>query len=276
MLGSGHGSWQVRGQQLGLAMGARVMHTPSAADLAWADIVVVVKRAIVDRAEQVHQAGKPLVWDALDFWQQPDQNHLSRTESEDLLRAWIGLYRPAVVVGATEAMATAAGGLYLPHHAWLSLSPHAIQADVRTVAYEGTKKYLGRWAQWIHTECDRRDWTFVINPPDLRVADLVVAFRDGPWDGWMCQEWKSGVKLVNAMRVGRPVVTQPSAAFRELSPIGSAVEDVTGLRMAFDQWAYRDERARATEQPRANALVLDQVAARYRLLLQAVSRMKAA
>jgi glycosyltransferase involved in cell wall biosynthesis len=113
----------------------------------------------------------------------------------------------------------------------------------------------------------KRDWAFVINPKDLRDADIIVAFRDGKYDGWMCREWKSGVKIVNAMAAGRPIITQDNAAFRELSPIGTTVTDHQELAAAFDKYADHALRQSAVSQSRAEALTLERVSARYRRIL---------
>jgi hypothetical protein len=92
----------------------------------------------------------------------------------------------------------------------------------------------------------------------------------------MCQEWKSGVKIGNAMCAGRPIITQHSAAFRELAPIGSAIETEADLDRAFELWADVEQRATALNQTRAEGLTLDRVAARYRRILMDVQKRQAA
>jgi hypothetical protein len=269
MVGDGKGSWQMRGQQLGLALGARVTGAPSRDDYAWADVVILVKRAGLPFAEAVHQAGKPLVWDALDFWRQPGDNHGDATQSRALLRTRIAAIRPALTLGATEAMAAACGGVYLPHHGWAGLEPTPARATVQTVAYQGNPVYLGAWTPALRAECHRRGWAFVINPPDLREADLLVALRDGPWNGWICREWKSGVKIVNAIAAGRPVITQDSAAVRELRPPGSVIEAPKDLSTVFEVWASQTNRAIVVDacRERAPAFTVQAVADRYRQIL---------
>lgn len=268
MVGSGgKGSMTVRGQQLGQAIGARVVSVPSDDDLAWAHIVILVKRNGLDWASRVQQARKAIVWDALDFWEQPEQNALSQPDALALLQRCLQKIRPTLTIGATEAMALACRGVYLPHHAWPNLRPTSARAQVLTIGYQGKRKYLGRWAKAVQAECDRRGWTFVINPEDLRTCDLLVAFRDGQWDGWMCQEWKSGVKLVNARAAGRPIITQDSAAFRELKVVGSAIADQADLPDAFDYWSHLEARQMAAQAP-FEAYTLSAVAMTYRMLLQ--------
>lgn len=268
MVGSGgKGSMVVRGQQLGQAIGARVVPVPSAADLEWADLVILVKRNGLDWASRVQHARKPIVWDAVDFWEQPEQNALSERDAKALLQRCIQKIKPTLVIGATEAMALAAGGAYLPHHAWPNLRPTPARGEVKTVGYQGKRKYLGKWAKAVKAECDRRGWTFVLDPIGLRSCDLLVAFRDGQWDGWMCQEWKSGVKLVNALTAGRPIVTQNSAAWREIRPAGVVIEKPEELPEAFDCWTGVDARQMAT-QGTFEPYALPAVAMNYRMLLE--------
>jgi hypothetical protein len=267
--GVGAGSWDIRGRQLGGALGARVKQSPTRDDFAWADLVVLVKRAIGLFGAQAQASGKPVVWDALDFWQQPMQNTLREPDAVALVRrsAWRGLS----LIGATNAMATAVDGVYVPHHAWPGLTPAPARPVVRVVAYQGAAHYLGRWAGWVREACEARGWQFVVNPADLREADILVAFRDGQWDGWICREWKSGVKAVNAIAAGRPLITQDSAAVREIRPAGSVVASPDDLGQAFDQWADVAARSVVAEVSRDRALAyrLESVATQYRMVLEA-------
>ncbi len=253
IIGSGAGSWTMRGLQLGAAIGARVTSWPTSDDLSWSDVAVIVKRAGRQFADAVRRAEVPIVWDALDFWRQPDDHALTDAASWDLLGRELEAIRPALTIGATEAMAAASDGVYLAHHGRLGLAPTPPRETVQMVAYDGDARYLGRWQAVLDVECRRRGWTFVVNPPDLAAVDLLVAFRDGPYDGWMPRHWKSGVKLVNAIRAGRPVIGQASAAWSDLQPIGTQVETVDDLPDALDAWepwgsrdrVYADSLARA-------------------------------
>lgn len=271
ILGTGQGSFTVRGHQLGAAIGARVASAVRPNDLTWADVVVLVKRAGIMWAEYVRRADRPIVWDALDFWHQPDDNSLFPSAALEHFRRQVALIDPVLTITATEAMAAACGatGRYLPHHARPGLERCAVRENVQTVAYEGTRKYLGRWAKVIQAECDKRGWTFVINPPSLSQADLVVAFRDGIWDGWMCRNWKSGVKLVNAMAVGRPILTQTGAAWEEIRPSGATLDAFEDLPEVFDFWA--DPEVRALAMASGADYSLDRVAKSYKALIEAAA-----
>lgn len=272
MIGSGKGSYEIRAVQLGAALGARVTSFPTSADLVWADVVVLVKRAIVHFGALARQSGKPIVWDALDFWQQPAQNRLDSSQAVALARSYIDSVNPTVVIGATEAMANALDGVYVPHHSWRGLEPLASRAEMGLVAYQGNPLYLGRWFFELQRACTARGWRFVINPDQLWQADLIVALRDGPWDGWICREWKSGVKLSNAIAAGRPVLTQDTAAMRELQPPGTVLNDFADLNAALDHWAAPAARQDAYDvcRGRAKALRLPAIAERYRAIVATV------
>ncbi|MEO8678154.1 MAG: hypothetical protein ABI665_03855 [Vicinamibacterales bacterium] len=272
MLGLGNkpGSWQIRGQQLGAALDARATSTPNDADWRWADLAVLVKRSEPRFGPDARAAGVPIVWDALDCWRQPTDNGCTEAASRKILQAHQQAIKPALTIGATQAQAEAAGGVYLPHHSWPGLEPTSPRERVTTVAYQGNAAYLGNWLARVSLACGARGWQFVVNPRDLRDADILVAFRDGSWDGWMCREWKSGVKLVNALAAGRPIITQISAAAREITaaPVVLCDEGVT-LDAALDMAAPLSMRQQVFEHcvAHAGAYRLPAVAARYREIL---------
>lgn len=273
IVGTGKGSWIMRGLQLGAAIGARVTSFPKADDWTWADVAVLIKRVGPTFAPLAHAAGTPVVWDAVDFWKQPTDNRLGMVGAMDLLKQWINTIRPAVTIGATQAMADACGGVYLPHHSWDGLVPTPARETVQTVAYEGNPAYLELWHERLRKACAKRGWSFVVNPPDIRQADLIVNFRHGVWDGVMPREWKSGVKVVNAVAAGRPLIGQDCAARREINPQGSIVEEVfPTLDQAFDRWTMYEARAMAVEKSAENApqYRLPVVAEQYRQILQRV------
>lgn len=269
IVGAGKGSWEMRGQQLGAALGARVTSQPNVHDWRWADVAILVKKYGPVYAKAAQTYGVPIVWDALDFWSQPRDNHVDAKRATALLQEQIALIRPALVIGATEVMAEDAGGVYLPHHSRLGLMPTSARETCTVIGYDGNGAYLERWAPALQAICRKRRWSFVINPPDLAAVDIMVALRGGPWDGWMCREWKSGVKLVNAICAGRPVITQWSAALRELQPEGSIVNGVAHLDAAIDRWVDYSERQRVVDVARRRApeFTVKAMAKRYRDIL---------
>lgn len=272
IVGNGKGSYEMRGQQLGNAIGARVVTTPNAEDWYWADVAVLVKRYGAQFSPHAHAADVPIVWDALDFWKQPYENVFDETRARALLVAELTRIKPALTIGATQAMADAAGGVYVPHHSWQGLEPTEPRPNVGIVAYQGNPMYLGQWRPALEHECSKRGWVFVINPPDLSLADILVAFRNGPWDGWMCWQWKSGVKVVNAIAAGRPLLAQDTAAARELSAPGQSVATPEAIGAALDSWAPLERRQQAYERCRclAPALRLSKIAEKYVEILTSV------
>lgn len=270
ILGSGKGSWEIRGQQLGAALGARVTSAPNPEDYDWADVVILIKRALLHFGLAASQAGKPMVWDALDFWAQPAQNRIDEASAARLLCAHVPSVRPTLIVAATRAMARACQGVYLPHHSWKGLVPTPPRDEVKVVAYQGNQVYMGAWLAHCQQACRARGWTFVVNPPSLADVDLFVAFRDGIWDGWICTEWKSGVKLVNAIAAGRPIIGQSTAAMSELPGPSTVVHTVQQLESAFDEWTPFAARQSAFErcQQLAPEFTVAAIAARYHQVLE--------
>jgi hypothetical protein len=272
ILGLGKASTAIRGHQLGGMIGARSRSRLTPEDLAWADLVVLIKRGGVFWAHEVRAAKKPIVWDALDFWLQPEQNAYTKEQAAAELALQLHQIQPVLTIGATQAMGRALDGAYLPHHANPTLLAKPPREVVRIVAYEGVEKYLGRWRNALGRECQRRGWVLLVNPPNLADADLVVAFRDGAHDGWMCQNWKSGVKCVNAIAAGRPLITQPSAAFDEIDPAGCTIEDMGDLSRALDEWApFVKREAVWKDSATRKEFALPKIAADYKALLERVA-----
>lgn len=271
-VGGGAGSWQVRGIQLAAALGGRCTSSPTSSDWLWADVVVLVKRAIDTWGKAAADSGVPVVWDVLDFWVQPDENQRTEAEFVADVHSRRDRYRVSKVIGATRAMANAIGGSYVPHHSRPGLKRGALRSRVEVVAYEGTPKYLGSWLQALEAACAARGWRFVVNPPTVIDADILVALRGEKWDGWVCREWKSGVKYVNAIAAGRPVIAQSTAACREIGPTGAIVEAVSELESALDIASGARMLAFDLAGIRAKEFALASVAGNYRALLEDVVR----
>lgn len=268
------GSWQMRGVQLGRVLGARVTLSPTAADVRWAEAIVLVKRAACAWASLVKDAKVPVLWDVLDFWAQPQGNGRVEADLVREVRQTAAAIKAVRLIGATQAMATAIGGDYLPHHCRIGLSPTPIRARAGIVGYDGSKRYLGAWLPALERACAALRLTLVINPPDLRTVDVLVSLREGRWDGWACREWKSGVKYVNAIVAGRPILSQPTAAYTELHPVGEIVTRIDDLTDALTE-ASRDakrEAAYAEGVQRAAGFTVEAVADRYQALLRDVVR----
>lgn len=270
IVGSGKGSWEMRGVQLGAALGARETSAPSERDWQWADLAILIKKRAITFAPAAHRAKVPIVWDALDFWSQPSENRCHAARALQVFEIQRRAIKPVLTIAATQAMATDCGGVYLSHHSWQGLTPTPARARVHTVGYDGNDLYLGAWKAVLERACHARGWRFVINPKDLTQVDLLVAFRDGIRDGWICRQWKSGVKLVNAIAAGRPIITQPCAAWDELRPDGSVIDDPRDLDAALDRWSDHMTRSAVVDraQVRAGEFAVETIAAQYRTILE--------
>lgn len=274
IVGGTKGSWQVRGIQIGRAIGARVATAPTAEDWAWADCCILVKRALGQYAAIAQAHGVPIIWDALDFWRQPEENGLSIADAIALAHAQITQCGVDLVIGATEAMADDLGGVALAHHSRPRLVTGPVREQLSVVAYEGTPKYLGSWRSAVEAACARLGATFVVNPPDLRDADVIVAFRGEQWDGALCRRWKSGVKCVNALAAGRPLITQPSAAGTEIAPPGVTIDDPACVEDALAAFRSLDARLAVAQTcaARAGEYQITSLARRYRSVVETLLR----
>lgn len=264
------GAWQMRGVQLGRALGARVTARPSDEDWRWAQIVVLVKRAALVWSAKTRQLSVPVVWDALDFWLQPEQNATPLAQVVTEAKQIADAAGVSVMIGATRQMAADLGGVYLPHHCRIGLTPSPPRSTARVVGYDGTKKYLGKWLPMLEHACEAMGLRFVVNPTDLRHVDALVSLRDGRWDGDVCRQWKSGVKQVNAICAGKPILSQSGAAQREMAAVGVTADDPDAVCHALHQLTGSEMRDVAFDHARQHAreFTVDAVAAQYLAILR--------
>ena len=276
-IGGDKGSWQIRAVQMAQALGGRAVVDPERHDWEWAQVVVLVKRAIHRYGELARKSGLPIIWDVLDCWDQPEENGVLVAEYAEWVKERAARFRIDTLIGATQSMADAIGGVYIPHHARPKLKAQPVREKVEIVAYEGTKKYLGRWLPALQEACKARGWAFVVNPQSLADADIVVALRDGQWDGEICRQWKSGVKLVNAIAAERPVITQHSAAAFEINTPALPVENTADLDEALDIWTSHERRLQVAHDCAvlSRNYTLGAIAGMYRLLLSSVGTVAA-
>lgn len=276
----GKGSFEMRGRQLGHAIGARVTLSPSPRDFDWADVIVLVKRAAAIWGERARLSGVPVVWDVVDFWKQPDENQTPITDLIVRVFAVRDAIGAKTLIGATEAMATDIGGVCVPHHCRIGLEPAPPRRDVGmlVVGYEGQPKYLGPWRSELEYACADLALHFVVNPPDLRSVDVVVALRGGRSDGDVCRRWKSGVKYANALVAGRPILAQETAGFEDVNPVGLTIDgsiDVRARLVALTAMPLRTE-AYQVGVRRAGEFSLQTVARKYRSVIEQAAERAAA
>lgn len=243
------GSWQIRGNELGTAIGAHV--EPNASKVSEFDLAVVVKRPRSDLVYRLHQVNVPIIWDIVDAWPQPLGNNWDRSQCIGWLKSELRTFRPKAVVAATEAMAIDCDFglpvLTLPHHARPKQRINPIREKVTTVGYEGGENYLGRWRSWFELECKRRGWKFVVNPPELASLDIVVAVREAT--GYAARHWKSNVKLANAQGSRTPCVMMRESGYLETASGGERWADTQAeFIAAFDELTDIGARRAAVEQ----------------------------
>lgn len=238
------GSWQIRGLQLGRAIGATVL--PDALDCASYDLAVLVKRPVGNLVERLHRAGVPIVWDVVDAWPQSYGNEWQPETCRQWLIDEVRRIRPSAIVAATNAMARDCEQfglpvLWLPHHSRPNQRLNPVREVVKTVGYEGGVNYLGKWARIVEQACERRGWSFVVNPDQLADLDIVLALRDST--GYAPRNWKSNVKLANAQGTGTPFIGNREAGYLETS-CGAEfwADDASELDQAFDALAGHKER----------------------------------
>ena len=268
------GSWAIRGDQLGTAIGAKVER--AAAKVSGFDLVVLVKRPVGDLLQRLRAAKTPVVYDIVDPWPQPMGNDWERNECMAWLRQQIAAIKPIALVCATQAQATDCAEfglpvLALPHHARPNQEVNPIRPEVATVGYEGGEHYLGHWRELIEHECKARGWRFVINPAaGLASVDIVVAFRAAR--GYAARRWKSAVKLANAQGSGTPCVLDSEMAHLETASGGEVwADDMSELRAGFDRLTDLSVRHMFSKMMRAHVITLDKVATEYRTWLHQLS-----
>lgn len=266
------GSWQIRGVQIAAALGteARAVVNAGDADIAWADLVVLVKSFDAALVARIKALGKPIVWDMLDFWKQPDGNLWSPGVAKRMLAFRIRASGASLVIATTQAMLRDFDFDYasvIPHHARPDQPMNPIRDRLTAIGYEGSARYLeGGWFAAIGKEAERRRIPFIINPVALADVDIVFAVRGAPWRGYVTDHWKSNVKLANAQATGTPIICLPEAGCTETSSAGGEqwIEAPEQAADAVEALEPHSERLHRSAQLRAAAPSMDDILDRYR------------
>lgn len=246
------GSFQIRGHQLGAAIGARV-----GANLPKDGLTIMVKKGNL----------KHVVWDPLDFFPQPLSDNWTREETIACFDAHVKQIEPIGIVGATRKMAHDAKKygvpvLWLPHHCRPGLEQNPIREKVRRVGYEGSVKHLGKWKPILDAMCKRRGWEFVVNPVSIASLDIVLAFREA--QGYPARMYKSNVKLANAQGSGTPIICNREAGYLETCGLGECWADSEEeLEQEFDRLESQVERLWRSADMYNRRIELHTVAAEY-------------
>ncbi len=273
------GSWKIRGEQLGRAIGATVVAQASRTVIEAHDLVVLVKRGPEDLVRRIRESGKPLVWDVVDAWPQPAGSHWLRPACLQWLRQRLNELRPAACVAATPVMeadieAERVPALCVWHHARPGQAINPLREHLATIGYEGSEAHLGTWAQHLDTAARRARVRFVLHPPRLADVDIVVALREQT--GYAARHWKSNVKLANAQGSGTPIIMGTESAY--LAKACGAEAIVSGpadLDEAIELLRPAAVRRAAAEAMRAAAPSLEACAAAYLDFLTSVAAQRA-
>jgi hypothetical protein len=255
------GSWRIRGEQLGVAIGATVRPNANVPEIKLHDLTVCVKR-VADGI--LANPSRRWVWDIVDAWPQPHGNNWTRDQAVSWLREAIRRNRPYAMVFPTTQMQQDADfdgpSLVLPHHAWPKYQRQSHPWGVKAIGYEGAEHYLGRWRPLLEAQCKARGWELVING-DLTRCQIGIALRD--CTGYAPYAWKSNVKLANFQALGIPAIVSPQMSYREFGGGYMEAENRDDLYMAIDNC----ERWHPDDPPPT----LDQVARTYKEWLWTVA-----
>lgn len=273
----GAGSWTVRGEQLGKAIGAQVKPNASRADARACDLALVVKRTPEAVLDAIRAAGVPWVFDVVDFYPQPLCSSWDRSEAVAWVRQKLKALKPSAVIWPNKRMAADCEidlpSTVLPHHHRPGLARNPIRPEVKVIGYEGAPVYLDAWRSAIEAECAHRGWRFLANPTHLAELDIVLALRGGQWDGYPQRHWKSNVKLANAHGSGTPFVGQPECGYLETASGAEYwAEDARGLRVALDWLTPQDNRLQISERFIQKAYPIEKAAGDLKEFLCCVAR----
>lgn len=213
------GSWKIRGDQLGQAIGATI--APRYNNFDGYDRVIAVKRLNDEFLQAVRKSGRPWIWDIVDAYPQPESRSWSEYQAISWLQKAVERAKPRAMVFPTTQMKVDSKFqgpcLVLPHHAWLKYSRQAIRPEVQKIGYEGGEQYLGKWGPKIIKVCADRNWQFIVNG-DLTECDIGVALRDPL--SYADKNWKSNVKIANLQALGLPILCTSEASYKEFASGG--------------------------------------------------------
>ncbi len=264
-----NGSWSIRGQQLGTAIGAKVEILPKSAD--GFDAVIVIKRS-PDYLLRVIPSKKFKVWDVVDAWPQPIGNSWTRDEAMRWLRSEVARIKPNAIVAATQKMAEDCEEfkvpvICIPHHARPDQEVNPIRPTIERVGYEGSEQHLGSWDRILEKHCQSRGWEFVMKPRALADLDIVVGLRDAT--GYPAANWKSNVKLANAQATGTPCILSFERGYIETQSGAECwAENEQGLNASLERLRDQKVRAETSRVLKAATPYLNVIAQQYLAWLQ--------
>lgn len=266
-------AWKIRAEQIGEAMGARVMAHAARGDMQRADVVVVCKWHTRQILSDLRKWGGPWAWDIVDAYPQPEAYTWDRDAACLWLRNALAETQPKAMVAATKRMLEDASyaGIALPHHARPGQDINPIRRVVKRVGYEGLPKYLNggkaSWRSLLEKECAARGWEFVVNPARLADVDILVALREG--SNYVARSYKSNVKLANAQATATPIICAREWGYMETDNGGAVfVTSADDLTAAFDTLTPFAEREARSHKLHMATPKIEHVAASYRKWLE--------
>ncbi len=270
----GAGSWTVRGEQIGAALGAHVKAKATLADMRAADVILAVKRVPQEMLDDLRKAARPWAYDIVDAYPQPVCSSWSKHYAIDWLRQHVSRMQPDLVIWPNARMQAdfgAGAGAVIHHHCRPGIARNPIRPRIEAVGYEGSERYLDGWRATVEAECLRRGARVVVNPARLADVDVVLALRGGAYNGYPQRHWKSNVKLANAHGSGTPFIGTPECGYQETA-VGCErwAETPAQLAMALDWLESQASRQAVGEQFAKAAFHVEQAAQLYREALCAL------
>lgn len=241
----GAGSWTIRAEQIGSALGALVKPMATVEDIRAADFVLVVKRVPEQLLAALRAARRPWAYDVVDAYPQPGCTFWSRQQAAAWMRDAIRRVAPDLIIWPNRRMRDDCSmqGPAIYHHFRPGIDRNPIRQDLKIIGYEGRPHYLQGWHNAIDRECTERGMTFVLNPGRLADVDAILAVRGGDWRGYVQDHWKSNVKLANAHGSGTPFIGIRECGYIETAAGGEEwVDRPKELGRALDRLADQKHR----------------------------------
>ena len=213
------GSWEIRGRQMAqMRSNWEAIDCNRSVNVDDFDIFCIVKKIDHILLKKIQKAGKPIVFDIVDSWQQPFHDIIFGNKN---LARWLfkkkwkninanGYIFPNIAMYDDLNMLVP-NPTTIYHHHRPSIEVNPIRQSVLKLGYEGGP-FLGPWKQRFENICERKGLEFVINPRRLADVDIVVLARGGLHGSFMANRYKSNVKIANAFASGTPALAHSNQA----------------------------------------------------------------